>query len=182
MASGMTLNGKEIFESDWIGAADLQGRDAVVEIEKVEKAEVFNPKTNKKSYKLALRFKGKVKGFICNRTNATSISKVTGKKEASLWVGSKVTLYPTTCKVGRETEPCLRVRETAPAGGAAPATNAAPNQTPFEKLKARIGAATRDDLGDIDGSCGACLASGSITQAEAEEIQRLLVERSQSLT
>ena len=177
MASGMTLNGKEIFESDWIGAADMQGRDVVVEIEKVEKAEVFNPKTNKKSYKLALRFKGKVKGFICNRTNATSIAKVTGKKEASLWVGQKITLYPTTCKVGRETEPCLRVRESVPA----PDQKTAPQESVFEKLKARISNANGDDLTDIDGSCGSCLANSSITQQEAEEVQRLLVERSRQL-
>lgn len=51
----------------------------------------------------------------------------------------------------------------------------------FEKLKARIVNATRDDLSDIDGSCSACLADKSISQAEAEEIQRLLVERSQQL-
>ncbi len=59
---------------------------------------------------------------------------------------------------------------------------AAAQPTPFEKLKARIASSTtRDDLGDIDGSCGACLASGSITQAEAEEVQRLLVARSQQM-
>ena len=171
MSSGMTLNGKEIFESDWIGASDLQGRDVVVEIEKVEKAEVFNPATNKKSWKLALRFKGKVKGFICNKTNATSISKVHGIKEASQWVGKSITLYPTTCKVGREVEPCLRVREAAPKASATQSQTT----TVCQRLKARIATATRDDLGDIDGSCGAGLANGQLTQAEAEEIQVLLV-------
>lgn len=113
MGSGMTLNGREIFESEWVGAADLQGKDAPVTIEEIKKGDVFNPKTNKTTSKLCIRFTELKKGFICNKTNATSIAKMHGK-EASKWVGKRITLYPTTCKVGRETEPCLRVRETEP--------------------------------------------------------------------
>lgn len=114
MSSGMSLNGKEIFESDWLGSIDLGGKDLTVKIQLVEKAEVFNPKTNAKSMKLAFRFEGQAKGMICNRTNATTISKLYGT-EASAWTGKQITLYPTTCKVGRETTTCLRVREKAPA-------------------------------------------------------------------
>ena len=115
MSSGMSLNGKEIFESDWLGSIDLGGKDLTVTIQLVEKAEVFNPKTNGKSFKLAFRFKGQQKGMIVNRTNATTISKLYGN-EASAWNGKSITLYPTTCKVGRETTTCLRVREKVPGG------------------------------------------------------------------
>lgn len=175
MASGMTLNGKEIFESDWIGAADLQGRDALVEIEKVEKAEVFNPKTNKKSYKLALRFKGKVKGFICNRTNATSISKVTGKKEASLWVNQKITLYPTTCKVGRETEPCLRVRETAPSQSSA-AQQPALDDTTIQSWLVPLGTCkTKGDLNKLYAEFEP--AQGGMSEAEIGAIEAAFARR-----
>lgn len=120
MSSGMSLNGKEIFESDWLGSIDLGGKDLTVKIALVEKAEVFNPKTNAKSMKLAFRFDGQAKGMICNRTNATTISKLYGT-EASAWTGKQITLYPTTCKVGRETTTCLRVREKVPGGQQAPA-------------------------------------------------------------
>ncbi len=66
---------------------------------------------------------------------------------------------------------------------AAPEMNVIEQEQPsvFEKLKSRIAMATGEDLGDIDGSCGVCLANQSITQTEAEEIQRLLVERSRQL-
>lgn len=113
MSSGMSLNGREIFESDWLGSIDLGGKDLTLKIVLVEKAEVFNPATNKKSFKLAFRFDGQQKGMIVNRTNATTISKLYGT-EAEKWAGKSITLYPTTCKVGRETTTCLRVREKVP--------------------------------------------------------------------
>ena len=65
----------------------------------------------------------------------------------------------------------------------APAKQVAKEKTPFEKLKERIGKASNmEELSDIDGSCGSCHSDGSITKDEAEEIQRLLVERSKSLS
>lgn len=129
MSSGMTLNNQEIFPSDWLGSIDLAGRDLTVEIEKVERAELFNRETNKKTVKLALRFKGQQKGMVCNRTNATSIAaalaSVLGKDtdgksqstKAERWVGQKITLYPTTCRAFGETQSCIRVRERTSSNG-----------------------------------------------------------------
>jgi hypothetical protein len=127
MSSGMSLNGREIFESDWLGSIDLAGKDLTLKIVLVEKAEVFNPGTNKKSFKLAFRFENQVKGMICNRTNATTIAKMYGN-EASVWAGKQITLYPTTCRVARETQSCIRVREK-PSTTQTPAPPAAPNQS-----------------------------------------------------
>lgn len=152
MSSGLTLNGKELFDSDWIGSSDLGGRDLTVEIEKVERAEVFNRETNKKTVKLALRFKGQQKGMICNRTNATMIAtalaQVLGRDtdgkslatKAERWVGQKITLYPTTCMAFGETKTCVRVRERTSSNGAPhPATTHStpqPAQPPNNELTA----------------------------------------------
>ena len=147
MSSGMSLNGKEIFESDWLGSIDLGGKDLTVKIALVEKAEVFNPKTNAKSMKLAFRFDGQAKGMICNRTNATTISKLYGT-EASAWTGKQITLYPTTCKVGRETTTCLRVREKVP-GGSKQDTSGPKSEPPKQEPKPEATAVTTESFKEM---------------------------------
>ena len=137
MSSDTTLNGKIVFESDWLGSVDLSGKDRVIEIEKVEIADLFCPRTNKKKKTLTLRIKGEPKGLICNQTNANTIGSVLKVTEASKWSGHRVILFPTTCQVGRETKTCIRVRDTLPAGNgkqAAPAKQA-PDTQPAEPTK-----------------------------------------------
>ena len=151
MSCDTTLNGKVVFESDWLGSVDLAGKDRVVEIEKVEIADLFNPRTNKKKKTLTLRIKGELKGFICNQTNATTIGGVLKVTEASKWPGHRVTLYPTTCQVGRETKTCIRVRETLPVGKGAKQEPSQPADhtllATFNAMKARW-KSRREDRGE----------------------------------
>lgn len=118
MGSGITLNGQELFPSDWLGAPDLAGKDVVVTISKVDRAELYTPRKGK-SVKVIIEFTGKRKRLVCNKTNASTIAKLHGT-EVLKWVGKAITLYPTTCQNGPQTVPCIRVREIAPRQGSTP--------------------------------------------------------------
>lgn len=111
-----------MFPSDYIAAPDLMGRDAPVVIESV-KVENLKMAGGKSEDKPVVRFVGKKKALVLNKTNARTIAKLHGN-QTDEWVGKGVTLYPTTTTFGRETVDCLRIRPTAPnipTAGAKPA-------------------------------------------------------------
>jgi hypothetical protein len=85
----------------------------LVEIERLQIEEVYNPDTNTKDNKLVLHFKGKKKGMVCNKTNARSIAALYGD-DADKWRGKRITLYAKTVTVGRNDCRAIRVREQVP--------------------------------------------------------------------
>lgn len=108
MADYMTM-----FDSEYIGAWDLMGRDVVVTISRVQGMTITG-EGGKKNKKPVIWFEGKEKGCICNKTNAKAISGMYGR-DTSQWIGKRITLYPTQTQVGSETKECIRVRPTPPA-------------------------------------------------------------------
>lgn len=104
----LTLDGRPLFESEWLRVSDLNGKELAGKVESVERAECFNARKNKKESKTAIRLVGIKKGFICCKTNANSIAKATGETEALRWIGKTITLYPGTW---RKPSDCIRVRE-----------------------------------------------------------------------
>ena len=168
----LTLNGKPLFESAWLKACDLGGRDWSLVIDSVERCEVFNRRKNAKEFKVALMFKGAKKGFICNKTNAESIGRATGITEAQQWIGQQVTLYPTRCKVSGKSTDCIRVREKRTAATPKPdATDLnAANET-YSSLHQRIMAGpSRTDGAQILADITAAKNDGAITAAEESEL------------
>ena len=101
-----------MFDRDHIGAWDLDGRDVTVTIESV-KATVLTAQGGKSNKKPVIHFKGKEKGFVCNKTNAKAIAAMYGN-DTSKWVGQRITIYPTTTSFGNETKECIRVRPGIP--------------------------------------------------------------------
>jgi len=106
----------KLFESRFLHAADLGGRDVVLKIERMVFEEMPDPKTPKARKKMgSLVFEGRKKILGLNRTNATCLKQMFGPKLVS-WVGKRVGLYPTTVRMpkpgSREMvdEPCIRVR------------------------------------------------------------------------
>ena len=83
-----------MFDSDYVKAWDLLGKDRTVTISRVV-GSIITGEKGRKSKKPILYFEGKEKGFIANVTNCKIIEKMYGSDPAE-WVGKKVTLWPTT--------------------------------------------------------------------------------------
>ena len=75
-----------IFSGNSLKAADLQGAEPTVTIETVE-AKQFDD-----GNKLVIKFAGKEKTFVCNKTNANRIASAYGNNTDG-WLGQKITLY-----------------------------------------------------------------------------------------
>lgn len=117
---------RQMFDSNYIGAWDLQGRDVVVEIAKVTPGSLAKAGTSQKDKAPIIHFKGREKGMVVNKTNMRAIANIAGSFKAKDWIGVRVTLFPTTCTFGPNTVDCIRVRPKAP-----PASRqAAPEPTP----------------------------------------------------
>jgi hypothetical protein len=55
-----------------------------------------------------------VKPMILNKTNCKKIEKIYEDGDVDHWIGKRITIFATTTKVGRESKPCLRVKEEIP--------------------------------------------------------------------
>lgn len=75
-----------VFSGDSLKAADLQRREIPVIIASVEMKKFDN------GNKLVLRFEGKKKTLVCNKTNAKRIGSMYGSNTDG-WVGNEITLY-----------------------------------------------------------------------------------------
>jgi hypothetical protein len=97
----------------YIGAYTLEGKDLTVKITAV-KREMVKGEGGKEETCTVAYLEGQ-KPFIVNRTNAKTITRVTGSPYIEDWIGKSVTLFPTTTKVAGDVVECLRVRATVPA-------------------------------------------------------------------
>lgn len=91
---------------------DLQGHAVRLTIEHVPTEEIRGEHGNEK--KLVVRFAGKDKGLVLNRTNAESIAEIAGSDDTDDWSGVRIVLFPDKTKFGGKTVDCIRVR--APQG------------------------------------------------------------------
>lgn len=102
---------RTMFDNEYLGSWDLQGRDVTVTIARVEARKLKSQRGE--AHKPVLYFEGKEKGFVCNKTNGRAIAGMYGTKTEA-WVGKRITLYATTTSAGGETVDCIRVRPTPP--------------------------------------------------------------------
>lgn len=98
------------FSSQFVHAEDLKGREHEVEIESVKLEALQIPRMKEKQKKWVIKFKGRPKGMVLNKTNAQAIAKRTGESVVEKWVGKTVTLYPTTDRLGADVVPCIRIK------------------------------------------------------------------------
>lgn len=103
-----------MFPNDYLAAADLQGKDCEVTIESVTQ-EALKTTDGQSEDKWILRFVGKRKKMVCNKTNAKLIAAYLNERDSDNWPNKSIILYPTTCQAFGKTEPCIRVRP--PKGG-----------------------------------------------------------------
>src|SRR5690348_15471480 len=97
-----------MYDSDYLFAFHLQGRECTVEIESVKGGELTG-EGGRKAKKPVLRFKGKDKPFAVNKTNGKIIATLYGA-DASAWVGKRITIYPTMTEMNGDQIECIRVR------------------------------------------------------------------------
>lgn len=100
---------RKLYPSNYIGEFDLEGKEVTLTIDRIERANVFVPQSNREEEKVVVVFKEAKKHWICNRTNADRIADQYGE-DADLWPGKKITLIPSKTKVGGKTVPCVRVK------------------------------------------------------------------------
>lgn len=104
-----------LYDRDYIGHWDLEGRDVTVTISKVTPGELV-AQGNRKSKKPIVHFVGKDKGFVVNKTNGRTIASLYGPKIED-WVGKKITLFCTMTRDpsgGSGEVECIRVRPVKP--------------------------------------------------------------------
>jgi len=93
------------FPSKYLKSDDLQGKEVKVEIDRCVTEDV----TGDGEEKLIVYFRGKKKGLVLNKTNATKIAATYGD-ETDGWDGKPVILYPDTTQYQGRMVDCIRVR------------------------------------------------------------------------
>jgi len=91
------------FPSDYLKAADLQGRDVTATMDRVEMREFGG------DCKPALFFEGKQRFLILNKTNSATIADAYGD-ETDNWAGKQIILFPTTTDYQGRRVDAIRVR------------------------------------------------------------------------
>jgi hypothetical protein len=99
-------NINDAFPSNYLKASDLQGREVVVSIDRVE----FEAVGREKEQKAVLHFIGKAKGFVLNKTNARKIIEIAGSALTEDWHGVAIVIYPTETEYAGDTVDCIRVK------------------------------------------------------------------------
>jgi hypothetical protein len=99
-------NINDAFPSNYLKASDLQGREAVVTIDRVE----FEAVGREREMKAVVYFQGKQKGIVLNKTNAKKIIEISGSAITEEWPGTQIKIYPTETEFGGETVDCIRIK------------------------------------------------------------------------
>lgn len=117
---GQDLTGhfRLVYPTEYICAADLQGRDVTVKIAKVRR-ETLTMAGGKRDSKAVLSMTNRAgkplgKRWVAGKTVLKQIAAALDEPDVSRWIGQSVTIYPTTCRGARgEMMDCIRVRERA---------------------------------------------------------------------
>lgn len=132
----------EIYSGNYLKAADLQGREVNVVIDRVERAEMQDGQI-----KACVYFQGKEKGLLLNKTNAMNISSLYGSNTNG-WSGQPLTLGTSWVDFQGKSVEAIRVRPRAPAmNGGAVDPQAPPGHQPQQQAEPQS-APAHPDLDD----------------------------------
>jgi hypothetical protein len=140
-AAAATGHWRQYVTSDTLQAVDLQGRNVVVVIDRVVRAEMTDRKDPKKAKGvLNVYFKGKRKPLVVKAELAGVISKLAGSTACAKWVGVAIEIYPTTVYAFGQNHEVVRISNRRPtadqakaAGGRAPEPDPDPPDTDLEE-------------------------------------------------
>jgi hypothetical protein len=97
----------QAFPSDFLKAADLQGREVTVTMAGVQMEKLGDEE------KPVLFFEGKDRGLVLNKTNANTIIDMFGP-ETKDWAGKRVIIFPTQTDFQGRQVACIRVKVMTP--------------------------------------------------------------------
>lgn len=129
----------EAFPSNYLKAADLKGRNALVTISHADYEMIGDDK------KLVLFFDGKEKGMVLNKTNAGNIASAYGD-DTDDWKGQQIVLFEAMVDYQGKTVAAIRVRQ--PMAKDRPAQRARPQASEMNESPAPAGNASRGDMDD----------------------------------
>ncbi len=116
---------RTMFDSEYLGAWNLAGKDYNVTIDKITGAEITG-EGGKKNKKPLMYFRNVKKPLIVNKTIMKTLFAMFGTHSAKAMIGKRITLYATTCRgAAGGTVDCVRVRPTPPKDG----KDVAPDET-----------------------------------------------------
>ena len=92
-----------IFGGGFLKADDIGTKTPRVTIESVEVKEFDDGK------KLIIHFEGKDKALVCNKTNASIITEITGSDDTDDWGGKQITLCTRKVEMSGKLVPAIRV-------------------------------------------------------------------------
>jgi len=98
----------EEYGGSFLKAADLQGKTVPCQIASVAKEEFQSG-----DLKWVIKFHGKDKRLVLNKTNAEIIAQAHGD-DMDLWPGKTVKLYPTKTNMQGSMVDCIRIKDEAP--------------------------------------------------------------------
>jgi hypothetical protein len=101
----------DVFPSKYIKASDLNGRTVRVTIDRFEIETIGQGQQQDR--KPVLYFKGKEKGLVLNKTNATNIEMMHGP-DIEDWVGCDVELFPSMVDFQGRSVEAVRCRPVRP--------------------------------------------------------------------
>jgi len=117
----------EVFPSETLKAADLQGNEPIVTIATVDLKDFDNGK------KLIITFVGKKKSLVCNKTNANRIAFMHGTNTDN-WIGKKIQLFTDLVDFQGKTVEAIRVRPVKVPNGPAQSKAAVPFNDSVEDI------------------------------------------------
>ena len=115
MPSRLTLGNELVYPSEYICAADLQGKDRTLTITATNAQELVMVGGKKSKKKLILTFKEAKKKLVCNVTNANTLVELFGAK-AEGFIGKRIIVYPTKAPFQGKMVDAVRIRDRVPAG------------------------------------------------------------------
>jgi hypothetical protein len=98
----------DAFPSQFLKAADLGGKAAVLKIEDARMETLKGPSGEQK--KLVLAFARTPKRLVMNITNFESVAEITGEEDSDRWPGHRIEIYPTKVEMQGKRVDCIRVR------------------------------------------------------------------------
>jgi len=99
----------EVFPSKYLKASDLNGKSAVVTIERVTFEKLRAP-DGKEQEKVVLAFVKAKKTLPLNLTNYNAVTDIVGDDETDKWPGHQIELFADKTQMAGKTVDCVRIR------------------------------------------------------------------------
>lgn len=104
------MKASDVFPSNYLRAADLNGAEPTVTIDRVV-VETFGDES-----KPVVFFQGKEKGVVLNKTNFNAIVDITKEEDTDNWRGHRIKLVTAKVEFQGKRVPAIRIDEPARQG------------------------------------------------------------------